>query len=55
MIALDLNQEIDQFYLVKWKELSYAESTWERESMFKHPEKVEEFMAINKMPNKDTR
>ena len=52
---LDLNKEVDKFYLVKWNEMSYAESTWERQSFFKNQEKIEEFNSINKMPNKELR
>lgn len=37
MKQLDLNVESDRFYLVKWKEMSYGESNWEKESVFGHP------------------
>lgn len=30
--TLDLSTESDHLYLVKWKNLSYLESTWEHES-----------------------
>jgi hypothetical protein len=29
MRNLDLNVEIDKLYFVKWRDLSYAEATWE--------------------------
>jgi len=29
--SLDLGKEIDKLYLVKWKNLSYTQSTWEHE------------------------
>lgn len=55
MQQLDLNKEVDKYYLVKWKEMSYAECTWERQSYFKSADKIEEFNNINKMPNKELR
>lgn len=38
---LDMNKEVDKFYLVKWKEMSYVDSTWEKQSFFKSPNKIE--------------
>jgi hypothetical protein len=29
MRELDLNQEVNRLYMVKWKNLSYSEATWE--------------------------
>ena len=37
MKKLDLNIEVDRLYLVKWKNLSYSESTWELESIIASP------------------
>ena len=30
MKKLDLNLEVDRLYMVKWKNLSYSEATWEQ-------------------------
>lgn len=40
---------------MRWKEQSYADCTWEKESIIKSNQKLEEFRSINKMPNKDVR
>jgi hypothetical protein len=37
MKKLDLNIESDRLYLVKWKNLSYSESTWELETVIASP------------------
>jgi hypothetical protein len=34
---LDLNVESDRLYLVKWRDLSYSEATWESEQVFGCP------------------
>ena len=48
MKKLDLNLESDRLYLVKWKNLSYSESTWELETVIASPEKIIEFKMVNK-------
>lgn len=53
-IQLDLNAEVDKLYLVKWRELSYADATWEAESGI-GPEKIEEFKLWNKIPVREVR
>ena len=40
MKKLDLNLEVDKLYMVKWKNLSYSEATWEQESVIGYPEKI---------------
>jgi hypothetical protein len=37
MKKLDLNIESDRLYLVKWRNLSYSESTWELETVIASP------------------
>lgn len=38
-----LLQEPDRLYLIKWKHLSYLESTWEPESLVDCRQKIMEF------------
>jgi hypothetical protein len=40
MKRLDLNVEVDRLYMVKWKNLSYSEATWELESVISCPDKI---------------
>ena len=48
MRRLDLNVEVDRLYMAKWRNLSYAEATWELESVIGVPEKIQEFRNNNK-------
>ena len=43
-----LDSEVDKLYLVKWKNLSYTEVTWEQESLLNCPEKAADFHRYNK-------
>jgi hypothetical protein len=40
MRSLDLNVEVNHLYMVKWKNLSYSEATWEQENVISCPEKI---------------
>lgn len=55
MRRLDLNVEVDRLYMVKWKNLSYSEATWELESAVGVPEKIQEFRNNNKALGKEAR
>ena len=52
---LSLETEIDRLYLVKWKNLSYTEATWEKESNIANTSKLLEFRMFNRSLDKDTR
>lgn len=41
---------VDQLYLVKWKSLSYSQSTWEPESYIKgiYEEKIQDYYKFNR-------
>lgn len=52
---LQLQTEVDRLYLVKWKNLSYLEATWEKESNIACPAKLMEFRQFNRSLDKDTR
>jgi hypothetical protein len=51
-INLDLKKEIDLLYLVKWQNLSYIDSNWEKESLLANPEKIQEFKMFNRALDK---
>lgn len=34
--------------MVKWKNLSYSEATWEQENVISSPDKIQEFKNTNK-------
>lgn len=55
MKRLDLRVEVDRLYLVKWKNLSYSEATWELESVIASPEKINEFKMVNKALGREAR
>ncbi len=55
MKRLDLNVEVDRVYMVKWKNLSYSQATWECQSTIGCPQKITEFKQINKALGKDHR
>jgi hypothetical protein len=40
MKNLDLNIEVDKIYLVKWKDLSYQQCSWETESLINNNDKI---------------
>jgi len=40
MRGLDLNIEVNRLYMVKWKNLSYSEATWELENVVSCPDKI---------------
>jgi hypothetical protein len=56
--ALNLNIEVDRLYLVKWKNLSYTQATWEQESSIFSvggQVKITEFRAFNRALDKEGR
>jgi hypothetical protein len=55
MRALDLNVEVNRLYMVKWKNLSYSEATWELETVVSCPDKILEFKNNNKALGKEAR
>jgi len=40
MRGLDLNIEVNRLYMVKWKNLSYSEATWELENVVSCPDNI---------------
>ena len=48
--AIAQKHYVDQLYLVKWKSLSYLQSTWEPESSIKaiFEEKISDFVKFNR-------
>ncbi|KAL4510059.1 hypothetical protein ABPG72_010252 [Tetrahymena utriculariae] len=53
--ALSLSVEIDTLYLVKWKNLSYLESTWEHESIIGNQTKINDYRMYNRALDKESR
>ena len=52
---IDLTKEVDRLFLVKWKNLSYLDSTWEHESVIACPQKINDYRYFNRAPNKEDR
>lgn len=52
---LSLCVEVDMLYLVKWKNLSYLESTWECESNITNESKINDYRMNNRALDKDSR
>lgn len=52
---LSLSVEVDTLYLVKWKNLSYLESTWEHESVIGNSQKINDYRLFNRALDKDSR
>jgi len=46
--AIDINSEMERMYLIKWKNLSYMDSTWESEKDLNCPGKILDFCRFNK-------
>jgi hypothetical protein len=55
MRGLDLNTEVNRLYMIKWKNLSYSEATWELENIVITPERILEFKNNNKALGKEAR
>ena len=56
MDELNMNKEVDPLYLVKWRNQSYQDSTWEKAStLIDYPDVISSFKVYNKALNKDTR
>lgn len=55
MKRLDLNNEVDKLYMIKWKNLSYSEATWELESDISCPDKIADFKNVNKALGRESR
>jgi SNF2 family DNA or RNA helicase len=55
LAMLDINREVDKLYMVKWKNLSYLESTWEHESMIPSSHKINDFKMFNRALDKESR
>ncbi len=53
--ALSFTVEVDMLYLVKWKNLSYLESTWEHETVISNPTKINDFKLHNRAQDKESR
>lgn len=47
--------EVDKLYFVKWKNLSYIDATWERESVIEAPDKINDFRFFNRALDKESR
>ncbi len=41
--------------MVKWKNLSYLEASWEKESVIAAPEKINDFRMFNRALDKESR
>ena len=52
---IDLNKEVDKLYMVKWKNLSYLEATWEHESLLGFANKINDFKIFNRSLDKEGR
>lgn len=52
---IDINKEVDKLYMVKWKNLSYLEATWEHESILSCPNKINDFKNFNRSLDKEGR
>ena len=52
---IDINKEADKLYMVKWKNLSYLEATWEHESLLGSPAKINDFKIFNRSLDKEGR
>lgn len=53
MDDLDMNKEVDPLYLVKWRNQSYQDSTWEKAStLTEYPDVISAFKVFNKALNK---
>jgi len=52
---IDLFSETDKLYFVKWKNLSYLDSTWEQESVIANPQKINDFRFFNRALDKESR
>ena len=48
MRGLDLNIEVNRLYMIKWKNLSYSEATWEQENLISCPDRIFDFKNNNK-------
>ena len=46
--SYNLDQEVDKLFLVKFKNLSYSEVSWEPESLLSCPDKISDFYRFNK-------
>ena len=55
IINIDLNKEVDKLYMVKWKNLSYLEATWEHESLLGFANKINDFKIFNRSLDKEGR
>ena len=55
MRSLDINIEVNRLYMIKWKNLSYSEATWEQENAVTCIDKVLEFKNNNKALGKEAR
>lgn len=49
-LAIQNKRNVDQLYLIKWRGLSYSQSTWEPESVFKaiFEEKIQDYNRYNR-------
>ena len=52
---VDLQSDSDKIYLIKWKNLSYLEATWEPESILDCPPKINDFRIFNRALDKESR
>ena len=48
--AIRSKHNVDQLYLVKWRSLSYINSTWEPESLFRdiYEDKIQDYLKFNR-------
>jgi hypothetical protein len=56
--SLNLNVDVDKVYLVKWKNLSYTQATWELESSIASANghnKIADFRSFNRALDKEAR
>lgn len=53
--SIDIAKDIDTLYLVKWKNLSYREATWEHESELNAYHQITAFRTFNRALDKERR
>ena len=54
-IDFDKIKEYERLFLVKWKNLSYLDSTWETESSLNAANKINDFRIYNRALDKESR
>lgn len=48
LAQIQLEGESDKLFLIKWKNLSYKDATWEPESLINNPAKISDYYRFNR-------